>query len=623
MYHLGKFVTEKEKSDILELFLDKQKLVSKTKKILVINLIKRGDCFVYDRIIDEKLSKDKIIKYLYKGGPSRGVDFTPSSLIPKDAVSTFESRILRWFDKQEDSKFLENIHQALLDSKETIISNLKDKYSSIDGEDKKNVLLTISIQDESEFDRKYIGDYDIFRKIVLEDSKERYYHLKSIGESKGHGKCYLCDEETEVYGFVPNAFGFSFSNADKKGNVPGFIQTDQWKQVPICGKCAIFLEAGKKFVEEYLSFNMFNIRYFVIPQFLFKGEVGAFEEFYNRITYSQEKSYENRLIDEEDKEDEDSLYNAIKGMKDVLEFKFLFYGVKGGGKFIDILNYVESVLPSWIKEMHDAQVSIRKDILFQEDNLKPIFGNAEGNFVSLRISQKKKVSQNKIGITEHKWYAGFLRDFFPYNTHNKYFLDLIGFIIAGKSINPDFLISSFMNMIQRAHRRNPENDYYMKILAIESMMLYMFLNELNLIKGVDKMNIGTFDEEHNEKDFFEVYGEFIDRPDKKASFLMGILTKKLTSTQYMALGSTPFMTKLWGMSLDQKKIQKLYPMLINKLREYKKAYVDLEEQISINFLESSKNWNLSRDETSFYFVLGFTLGKIFQLNKNEKGDKDE
>jgi CRISPR-associated protein Csh1 len=64
-------------------------------------------------------------------------------------------------------------------------------------------------------------------------------------------------------------------------------------------------------------------------------------------------------------------------------------------------------------------------------------------------------------------------------------------------------------------------------------------------------------------------------------------------------------------------------MLINKLREYKKAYVDLEEQISINFLESSKNWNLSRDETSFYFVLGFTLGKIFQLNKNEKGDKDE
>jgi CRISPR-associated protein Csh1 len=135
------------------------------------------------------------------------------------------------------------------------------------------------------------------------------------------------------------------------------------------------------------------------------------------------------------------------------------------------------------------------------------------------------------------------------------------------------------------------------------------------------MKIGSHIEEDDEKDFFEVYGEFINAPDRKAAFLMGILTKRLTAIQYNALGATPFMTKLWGLSLDQKKIQKLYPMIINKLREYKMAYPDLEELTSINLLKSSDNWKLSGDETSFYFVMGFTLSRIFKSKK--EGVKNE
>jgi CRISPR-associated protein Csh1 len=193
--------------------------------------------------------------------------------------------------------------------------------------------------------------------------------------------------------------------------------------------------------------------------------------------------------------------------------------------------------------------------------------------------------------------------------------------MGGKRINKDFLLSHFMKQIQKAHRTNMENDYSVKLLTTESLMVYMFLNKLNLLKGVEKMEIGSFDEKDNEKDFFEVYGEFINTPDKKAAFLMGIITKKLTAIQYKSLGATPFMSKLWGLSLDQKKIQKLYPMIINKLREYKAAYPDLEELISINLLKSNENWNLSGDETSFYFVLGYTLKGIFKSKKD--GDMNE
>jgi CRISPR-associated protein Csh1 len=112
----------------------------------------------------------------------------------------------------------------------------------------------------------------------------------------------------------------------------------------------------------------------------------------------------------------------------------------------------------------------------------------------------------------------------------------------------------------------------------------------------------------------------LNSPSKKATFLLGVLTRKLMNIQYRELGSTPFYNNLWGLSLNQRKIKKLYPMVINKLREYDAGYmINLEEKISKNLAQSENDWKLSRDETSYYFVLGFTL---FNLDKNKDNDGD-
>lgn len=593
-----------------DIFLDEVKL-KRTEKLLVITI---DDNFNYSDIMVESFDikdKVKLKKLLYKGGPPAGVNFTPTSIVTSGPDATFKSRVLKWFKNHNNSEFLNRIERELENQKDQITSDLKEKYSNLSKDEKINVVLTIAIKKEEKI--KYVGDYLIFHDILKNESIERYYHLKTIGESKGKGNCYLCNDERELFGYVPNAFGFSFSNADKKGNAPNFIQRDQWKQVPICEECGVFLEAGKKFVEKYLAFSMFGIKYYVIPNFLFKGELEAYDQFYEEVKFYEGKTYEKGLADEEKE-----LYEFVKDMDDILEFKFLFYETKSGGKYTDILNYVESVLPSWVTKIHEAQKKVQQDILFQEINLKNLFGkNAIDNFIAFRNSKNKYV------ITKTNWYVAFLRDFFPFKTDNKYYLDIIGSIIGGKPVNKDFLISYFMKKIRRLFRQNPENDYSVKVFTMESLMLLMLLNELNINKGEDKVNIGTNNDLYNEKDFFEVYGEFIDTPDKKASFLMGILTKKLTSIQYRALGSTPFTSKLWGLSLDQKKLQKLYPMIINKLREYKQAYKDLEENISLNLLESSQKWNLSSDETSFYFTLGFTMSGIFKPTKKEEGDLNE
>lgn len=616
LFNLGKYIVEKENLDDIDVFQDTYKLKSRTKRVLLINLEKINDEFVYQGVEEIEFEKNKSNEFLYKGGPPNGIDYTPASLITSKAGTTFKNRVLKWFKAHKDPKFLDKIAHVLDKNKDQIISDLEEKFKSIDKNDRVNVLLTLKIRENQ---KKYLNDYSIFKEILRKETILRYHNLKTIGESSGKGTCYLCDEGTEVYGFVPNAFGFSFSTADKKGNVPNFVQRDQWKQVPICKNCAVYLEAGKKFVQEYLSFNLFNLKYYVIPNFLFKGDSGEYNEFYNVIKdaygYNDKiKKYEEGLLEEEEEGDE-TLYEIVKKMDDVLEFKFLFYELKGGGKFLDILNYVESVLPSWMRKIYNAQETVRKDILFEEYNSKLIFGkNVSGNFINLRNSQIKQK------ITYYNWYAGFLRDFFSSKT-NKNFLDIIGSIVGGTPINKDFLYSHYMDKIRKAHRNNLENDYIVKVLTIEALMVYLFLNELNLLKGVDKMKIGSHKEEENEKEFFEVYGKYIDTPDKKATFLLGLITKRLTAIQFKALGATPFMTKLWGLSLDQKKIQKLYPMIINKLREYKATYPDLEELISINLLKSNENWKLSGDETSFYFVLGYTLNGIFKSKKD--GEKNE
>ena len=73
-----------------------------------------------------------------------------------------------------------------------------------------------------------------------------------------------------------------------------------------------------------------------------------------------------------------------------------------------------------------------------------------------------------------------------------------------------------------------------------------------------------------------------------------------------------------GLSLDEKKIQKLYPMVLDKLYQYDaNYYVKLEEEITKNLAEANNNWNLNRDETSYFFVLGFTLP---DYDKKSEGD---
>lgn len=117
----------------------------------------------------------------------------------------------------------------------------------------------------------------------------------------------------------------------------------------------------------------------------------------------------------------------------------------------------------------------------------------------------------------------------------------------------------------------------------------------------------------NVDDFLKEYEMAFNTPDKKASFLVGVLAKRLLDVQYANRKSTPFRSRLYGLKLNERRLKKIFPETVEKLKEYDVIYPRLHEYISEALVKAENNgWNLSNDEISYYFALGVNLGGVFK-----------
>lgn len=599
MYDLGRLWIDKEGINKIEILLDSNKL-NNTKKVLFVNVnIDKG--FKYDSITEEDYTVEKNLNYLYKKGSSRGTNLSPSSLIT-EPKKTFNQKFLKWFDNNsKNDELIKNTFDLLNDNKEEIISDLINKFDNIESDNKRNVILTIRFFIGGEF--KYLNDFDIFKDLLFNNATEKYYKLGSK-KTRGRSICYLCNESKEVYGLVPSSIGLAFSTADKPGNLPNFNIVNQWKQCSICPDCALYLEAGKKFVEKYLNFSEYGLNYYVIPTIFFNKNM-VFDELYDDLIEMGDSKKYNEIVTKEEE-----FSDIVKDLDDILEFKFLYY--KANNNAFDILGYVESVLPSWLQEIYDAQNFIKNLLIFDEDHMDMIFGDKEtGGFVD----RFKNFNKN-YPINSFNWYLGFLRDFFSF-TNNKYYLGIVNSIMSKNFIDYDFLLKNIMNVIRGNWRNFDNQNYIMRVNVIKALHLILLFDKLNLFKGGKKLAL----EDIGEKEILDILND----PDKKACFLLGVLTRKLTGIQYKRLSSTPFINKLWGLNIDKNKIKQTYTMVVAKLTEYESLnfYKEIEKEITLNLIQADSNWNLNKDEISYYFVLGYTVGKDFDLKNKEEVDVDE
>ena len=614
---LGEYLIKTEDIKELDILIENSR-ISKTLKAFIIELIYEEDKLKYSKIYLEDFSKTKSKSYLYRHFRHERYDVTLTSKLsyesrPEKTIEKIKTRWDLWFKYFSgiyiEDKLFKALFQAYKENKEKIFHDLLEIYKNVNTDEKRNSIITIKInQDDQE---KYFRDLDIFNEIFENEAKKKFYYKHKV-ESKGISFCYLCKDKKEVYGY---ASPFAFFTVNKKGFAPNFQQAQSWKQLPICSSCALKLISGREFIDKYLFKNLYGYNYYVIPKFIL-GDI-------DNDLIEDIKDLESRKDLKNIFHEEDDILDLIKEKKNYITLIFAFCRRKQ--QYLDIVKYVEDIPPSWINTIYTCfENLIQKHSLFEEESLQRLVG--------------KKWSHDFIyGKWEGKYLlglklAGLIRSFFPSSkqtgVYNKYFIDIIGDILAERTISEDLLIDAFLREI----RNKFVNDQHWsaKILVLKSFYLYLFLYELNLIKRkmVLKMNekneklvkLELSDKAKKLNNFFEEFNGIFNNSEKKALFSIGVLTKFLLDVQYAKRKSRPFRAKLYGLKLDIKKVKKLFPEIIEKLRQYDIAYPWLEQLISKYMIEAdNQGWVITRDEVSYYFTLGLNLGKKFKIeeDKNE------
>ena len=82
----------------------------------------------------------------------------------------------------------------------------------------------------------------------------------------------------------------------------------------------------------------------------------------------------------------------------------------------------------------------------------------------------------------------------------------------------------------------------------------------------------------NVDEFIDQHPEFFDSEFKKSVFMLGNLTERLLAKQREKYKSEPFSKHLNGLNIDKKIIQKIFPKLINKLKEHEVHLPELERK---------------------------------------------
>jgi CRISPR-associated protein Csh1 len=202
-----------------------------------------------------------------------------------------------------------------------------------------------------------------------------------------------------------------------------------------------------------------------------------------------------------------------------------------------------------------------------------------------------------------------LRSFFNNN-------DALAQILKGTNPTEKALVPVFMNRISYEFKNiNSDKKFRKRPIdyALESILL------LKLCKSLEDEKMQT-DKSATPADDID---SLLDKPEKRAAYYVGVLAGRLIAIQQQNRGSKPFMRKLYGLRINNKKLNEIFTQVIAKFDEYDaRFYRDIEEKAGHNLTESDKTWALTPDETSYYFTLGYTLNKLY-AKQSKKTKEDE
>ncbi|MEM4736653.1 MAG: TM1802 family CRISPR-associated protein [Nitrososphaeria archaeon] len=568
-----------------------------TPKIIVIKFDYDNNGIGYTGCELEDFDYAKREKYLYRKKSSNGPDFSPTARVAKDIQITFNKKILGWFKsysnseiallcklseifKNEEIKKQKEIKNEEI--KEQIKKDIVTKANALDNKVKKAI--TLKIND------KYIGEIDEFKDEFRNLYNKRQTMHASKGEIKGKGTCIVCGSKEKEVSPLTLSQAFPFATVEKIGFATHFSQSSSWKNIPLCKDCGRFLDMGKSYLDEQLNFRIYGAEFYIIPKFRFynvDSDINVIRNTLDKISQTKSSSSNKQLhtlVSEED-----YFYDSVYDKEGSLSFIYFFY--KKEEKRIMILGVSEEVYPSWIKTIYSAMDESVTAEIFKENFLKRLFGESwEGNLKFENLGKEFRIFSD-VGNDADVWNKKDVRN------KKLLYIGIIKDILSKKTLSEEFIIYYLIKAIREdfknyATKQTFENWKKWNKTVLNSIKILLFLKKLVLIRG-EKME--------NEW-------------EKKASFLTGVLVSKLLNVQYARSegGSTPFVNKLHGLMINEKKVKDIFRQAKAKLIEYDCAYPDFEQMTSEAFLRSKENWSLSQEKISFYFTCGLCLGRGFE-----------
>lgn len=626
IYNVGKYVLNENQinldndNQVTEILCEDPKSSDLYKTIITVELNKKNDDINFIRVGNEEYSRDKIVHYLYRRGGSSGADLSPTCRLT-EPKKTFKGKFLRWFKKtdfsdpsykltEEEQKLLTNIKSCILSNSKQLLEDITAKYLSLKKR-RQSGIITIVICDNGE--KKYLGDISAFKKILHVNALETYFKkFNKISKSKNQ-TCTICREKkADVYGFVST---YNFYTVDKPGMVSGgFDQSEAWKNYPVCKDCALTLEEGKKFLEENSKFRFYGFDYLLIPKPL-TPDVDS--EIYKQLRYYHKEGAQVQL-----KKDYKKLLGATKrellyylsDKPNTFHCNLLIYAASNNE--FKILRYIEGIFPNRLLELFNAKKVVDQNPILNSYTVK-VYKNGkpagekplEFNFGSFWYFFGKRKDEDK----------------------RQYFLDIVTNVFQNERVSYRFFLNGVVNRM----RKQFSQGYNTKESGMRGLCSLLYLQKLGILGDYnhgDTMKENKIREivndpqhENSTKKLEAIFGsfpEFFNRNSQRAIFTVGVLAQLLLNIQYTERGATPFRTKLQGLRLDQRKVTALLPEIQNKFEEYNKNYYrELEGLASAYLIQAGNDWGLSKDEVSFYFVLGMNLASYLKQSKEVKNDE--
>ena len=606
---LGKHALAEDPSlSMFDVWLEDSFDQGKNEHLFLVVFERTGDAWAY-KGIDYRQNGEKLkAKLLYKRGSSRGSNKTPTGQVSADIGKTFDQRIKGWFEGACGADFLDEDDQAFLVAIRDLIQNheadiregLKTKQQQIES---KGAVLSVLFIDSGQ--EKFPGDYPFFSRFITEECAKEYKYSKTFKKYSyaEQSTCAVCRKvKDEVFGYFTT---LKFYNVDKPGMVSGGFRQDQsWKNYPVCLDCALNIEMGVKVMESDLDYNLYGLRYYMVPKFIHTvSDSYLLERIRNRKKGMKiNDTYRQTITGQEE-----DIIDLVKEEENKISFNLVFYD-KPQKEVFRILANIEDVLPSRICCLYDVKDRVDRIVFFQK--------------------------LSKEGKRIFRFHFGVVRQFFPNDklkgNHNKSFLQIVDNVFKGAPIEYSYVLAHIMKSVRSAFITE-ENDWYSTLLG---WILLIYLNELGIltvnrkkVRPMDQMFFQSFEikskDEFDDKValFFESFQDFFRTDAHKGVFLLGVLTRFLLNIQASDRNSTPFRSRLKGLKMDSRDLVGLLPMIIEKLEQYQKNYYTPLETLISKYMVSAGDhnaWAIPLDELNYIFVLGMNLSDYFKIDPKTK-----